>query len=352
MPVSPTPPPARPRRFPRRWRVVLLVVLVLVAAALARFVAQVRAFEARHATGPAWVFPSRVWSADVPLVPGARAPLAWLREELTARGYREGYTVRGPGQWAPTPEGAEIWLRGFAAVPGRQAAPERVRVRLAEGRIVAVRRFAGFGAAAPADTSRPPGLEPVLVATLADSNGVAREWVPLARVPRVLRDAVIASEDRRFRSHWGLDLKSNARALVANLRAGGVRQGASTITQQLARGLFLGSERSIGRKLAEMPLAVLLERVANKDRILEMYLNSVYFGRDEHGSFAGVGEASRRFFGVPVDSLGPAQAAMLVGVIPAPNLYSPLRRPDHALRRRSYELVATQLELLELSATR
>lgn len=251
-----------PRRFRRRWRVALVLLLVGAAALLARFVERVRAFEARHATGPAWAFPSRVWSADIPLVRGALAPVPWLRAELAARGYREAYVVRAPGQWAPTAEGAEIWLRGFAAVPGRAAAPERVRLRIEQGRIAAVRRLQDAGEPAAPRTGRslrargtarssradradaappPPAIEPLLIATLADSNNVAREFVPLARIPRVLQQAAIAAEDRRFRSHWGLDLKGNARALVANVRAGGVRQGASTITQQLARGLFSAS---------------------------------------------------------------------------------------------------------------
>jgi penicillin-binding protein 1B len=326
--------PRPPRRFPRRWRVVLGLALLVGVVLLVRFVAQVRAFESRHATGPAWAFPSRVWSTDIPLVKGALAPVGWLRAELALRGYRERYSVHGPGEWAPTLEGAEIWLRAFDAVPGRERASERVRLRISGGRITEVRRFAGAGRKPPARTSRPAAVEPMLVATIADSNGVAREYVPLARIPLVLRQAAIAAEDRRFRSHWGLDLKGNARALLANLRAGQVRQGASTITQQLVRGLFLGPERSFARKLSEMPLAILLERVLPKDRILEMYLNCAYFGRDEYGGIAGVAEASRRFFGEPVESLTTARAAMLVGVIPAPNLYSPVRRPDHALRRR------------------
>lgn len=340
-PSAHPPAPARsPRRFRRRWRVALGVLLVVAAALLARFVAQVRAFEARHATGPAWAFPSRVWSADIPLAPGTLAPLGWLRAQLAARGYRETYVVRAPGQWAPTPEGAEIWLRAFDAVPGREAASERVRLRLANGRVAGVRRAAGGPGGAPPDSARPPAIEPLLVATLADSHGVARAYAPLARIPRALQQAAIAAEDRRFRSHWGLDLKGNARALAANVRAGGVRQGASTITQQLARGLFLGAERSLSRKLAEAWLAVWLERVLPKDRILEMYLNSAYFGRDAYGGIAGVAEASWRFFGVSVESLSTAQAALLVGVIPAPNQYSPLRRPEQALRRRAAVLRA------------
>lgn len=331
--MSDTPPtgvPA-PAPAPRSRRRTFLVLAAVAAVFLALFVPlalRIRALAARHATGPAWSFPARVWSADLPLVAGTVMSEAHLAAELDARGYRRVATVRAGGEWSALAGGADIALRGTR--PGLAPAPRRVRVRIAGGRIASV---ADVGGAPPAGAGA-PALEPVLVAVMPDSNRVYREYVPLARIPRALQLAAIASEDRRFRSHWGLDLRGNARAIAANLRAGGVRQGASTITQQLARGLFLGNARNFGRKLNEMVLALALERTLSKDRILEMYLNSVYFGRDAAGGIAGVAEASRRFFGVPVDSLTLDQAALLVGVIPAPNLYSPFRRPENALRRR------------------
>ncbi len=313
----------------------LAVVVLIALAVFARFSVEVRALQSRRATGPAWSYPARVYSAGVPLVAGRALPIEYLREHLAARGYRQVGTARRPGEWAPTSSGAEIVLRGFTpADPEGRGGPERVRLRFSSGRLFAVTRLGSVPGYAAADTARAPRLEPMLLAVLPDSNRVFREWVPLARIPLSLQQAVVSSEDRRFRSHWGLDLKGNARAIAANVRAGSVRQGASTITQQLARGLWLGNQRTLGRKLTETFLAVGLELVLSKDEILEMYLNSVYFGRDEYGGIAGAAEASRRFFGVPVDSLSLEQSALLVGVIPAPNLYSPARRPDNAIRRR------------------
>jgi len=342
-PAATTAPVAPPSRARRGWRLrvaVLGALLLLALAFFIRFAFAVHALETRRATGPAWTFACRLYSADIVLAPGIALPQGYLADELDARGYHQ---VRGaprvPGEWASTGNGADVFLRGFPGVaPAGAYRPERVRIRIAGARVVSVQRVAGAsgrasrvprGAAPPA-----PRIEPMLLSVLPDSNRVYRDYVPLSRIPRSLQLAVIASEDRRFRSHWGLDLRSNARALAANLRAGGVRQGASTITQQLARGLFLGGQRTMGRKLNELAIAVGLELLLSKDKILEMYLNSVYFGRDEWGGIAGVAEASRRFFGVEVDALTLDQAATLVGVIPAPNLYSPLRRPDNALRRR------------------
>ncbi len=333
-PPNSAPPAPRPRR--RRW---LLLAAALVAVALALFIPlalRVHRLVARHATGPSWSFPSRIYSAGLPFVAGSILPDARLRDELAARDYQLVGTPRRPGQYAASGGAYEILLRGFTAAPDPEGhgGPERVRLRIANGRVGALQRLGGLPGHAPPDLAHAPRLEPLLVATVSDSNHVDREYVPLARIPLVLQQAVIASEDRRFRSHMGLDLRGNARAVAANVRAGGVRQGASTITQQLARGLFLGSKRTLGRKLNEMFLAVALERLLSKDKILELYLNSAYFGRDAAGGIAGVAEASRRFFGAPVDSLSLDQAALLVGVIPAPNLYSPVRRPDNALRRR------------------
>jgi penicillin-binding protein 1B len=336
-PPNPPAPPAGgvPRAVPahrrRRVWIVLGVAAALGLAGWGRFAAEVRALQARQATGPAWAFPSRVWSDAVVLSAGSVLPRARLEAHLALRGYRAvGARPPATGEWRGVPGGLEIGLRaGVPTGPGPAAAPERVRVILRDGRVARVQRAA-------ADTSLPPPrLEPMLLASIADSHRVARRWVPLTRVPRALRDAVVAAEDRRFRSHLGVDLRGNLRAMATNVRAGGVRQGASTITQQLARGLWLGPERTLSRKLGEMVLAAGLERVLSKDEILEMYLNLAYFGRDAWGGFAGVGEASERLFGMPVDSLDLPRAALLAGVIPAPNLFSPLRRPEAARRRRA-----------------
>ena len=325
----------------RPWRSAMLAGLVALAlAALAGFVRlaiELRSLRARHATGPSWSFPSRVYSDGVALVPGRACPASYLRAQLAARGYREVATATGPGEYHAVPDGFEILLRGFATAydPDGAGEPERVRLRLAGGRLVEVRRLGGLTPAAPPDTSRPARLEPVAVALLADEHRVLRTWVPLARIPRALREAVVASEDRRFRSHLGLDLRGNFRALVMNVQAGGVRQGGSTITQQLARGLFLGRERTWSRKLSEALIAVGLEALLSKDEILEMYLNSLYWGQNGSGGVAGVVEAARWYFDAPVESLDVARSALLAGLIPAPNAYSPFRDLRRALAQRN-----------------
>src|SRR5437867_9862508 len=161
-----------------------------------------------------------------------------------------------------------------------------------------------------------------------------RILVPLAQIPQSLRDAILATEDRRFYSHWGIDPIGVARALVQNYRRGRFVEGGSTITQQLTKVLFLTPDKSLERKLKEAVLALELERRYSKDRILEMYLNQVYFG---HGSY-GVEAAARTYFGQSVSELGVRESALIAGLPRAPSNYSPFDHGEAAKRRREVVL--------------
>jgi membrane peptidoglycan carboxypeptidase len=161
-----------------------------------------------------------------------------------------------------------------------------------------------------------------------------RILVPLAQIPQSLRDAILATEDRRFYSHWGIDPIGVARAVIQNYRRGRLVEGGSTITQQLTKVLFLTPDKSLERKLKEAVLALELERRYSKDRILEMYLNQVYFG---HGSY-GVEAAARTYFGKPVSELAVRESALIAGLPRAPSNYSPFDRGEAAKRRREVVL--------------
>lgn len=161
-----------------------------------------------------------------------------------------------------------------------------------------------------------------------------RIFVPLSRIPMKLRQAVIAAEDARFYEHGAVDLQGIARAAVRNLMAASVKEGGSTITQQLAKTLFLSHERTIGRKVKELQLASELEQRYSKDQILEMYLNAIYFG---HGAY-GVEAAARIYFSKSVTGLTLPEAALLAGLPRAPGRYSPLIDIKRAKARRQYVL--------------
>jgi len=185
-------------------------------------------------------------------------------------------------------------------------------------------------------------LQPVQGSRIYDDNDEPmtelhverRIFVPLAQIPPALRDAIIATEDRRFYSHWGVDPIGIARAVVQNYRRGRIVEGGSTITQQLAKVLFLTADKSLERKLKEAVLALELERRYSKDRILEMYLNQVYFG---HGAY-GVEAAARTYFGKSVSELTVREAALLAGLPRAPSSYSPFDHANAAKRRRELVL--------------
>src|SRR5262245_39116933 len=185
---------------------------------------------------------------------------------------------------------------------------------------------------------RPPqidivGLDGKPLATRGEMHGAN---VTLKELPPYLPRAFIAIEDRRFYSHYGIDPVALVRAVVANLLRRSVAQGGSTITQQLAKNLFLTQERTLWRKLQEAVLAIWLERKFSKTEILELYLNRVYFGAGAYG----VDAAAQRYFGKPAKQVKIAEAAMLAGLVKSPSRLAPSRNPDGAERRAQTVLMA------------
>jgi penicillin-binding protein 1A len=164
-----------------------------------------------------------------------------------------------------------------------------------------------------------------------------RDPVPLSRVPEHLKTALLTTEDRRFYEHSGFALKGILRAVIQNMRRGRFAQGASTLTQQLAKTLFLTPRKTLSRKLREAILAIQLERRYTKDEILTLYLNQIYFGSGAYG----VASAARVYFGKPVQDLTLAQCALIAGLPKGPSRYSPLINPELALKRR--EVVLRQM---------
>ena len=171
-----------------------------------------------------------------------------------------------------------------------------------------------------------------------------RELVPMDKVPKVLLDAIIAAEDANFYEHEGLDFQGILRALMKNIRAGGIVQGGSTITQQVVKSLLLTPERSIQRKIKEAILAYRLERSLSKEEILYLYLNQIYFG---HGAY-GVQVAAQNYFGHDVSEVDLAEAALLAGLPRAPSRYSPARKGNTELARERQEYVLEQMQGQEM----
>ncbi|MBI1179397.1 MAG: PBP1A family penicillin-binding protein [Alphaproteobacteria bacterium] len=171
-------------------------------------------------------------------------------------------------------------------------------------------------------------------AQIAAYGGVGGEWVPRSRMPDSLIKAVVATEDRRFYSHEGIDMLGVVRAIWVNITHGGVVQGGSTITQQLAKNLFLTPDRTLKRKVQEAMLAYELEQRLTKDELLEQYLNRVYLGSGAYG----VEAASRRYFAKGVEDLTLPESALIAGLLKAPSHYSPLNDPKVSAARTSQVL--------------
>jgi penicillin-binding protein 1A len=211
------------------------------------------------------------------------------------------------------------------------------------GTIALVAAVVWAGAHLPAIQSleipkRPPSIEIVGIdgSVLAERGEMAGANVALKDLPPYLPNAFIAIEDRRFYSHYGVDPVGIARAAVANLLHRGVSQGGSTLTQQLAKNLFLTQERTMQRKLQEVELALWLERKHSKNELLELYLNRVYFGSGAYG----VEAAAQRYFGKSARQVTLAEAAMLAGLVKSPSRLAPNRNPEGAEKRAQTVLAA------------
>ncbi|WP_455371712.1 transglycosylase domain-containing protein, partial [Petrachloros mirabilis] len=184
----------------------------------------------------------------------------------------------------------------------------------------------------------PVFLEPELISGFRGASRQVREWIPLDEIPSRLIDSVLAVEDRRFYSHIGVDPIAIGRAVWRNLTQGGVVQGGSTITQQLAKNLFYTPQRTFDRKLKEALAALVMEVKYRKREILESYLNEIYLGQAGFVAIYGVGEAAHRYFGKPVTELTIGEMAMIAGLIKGPNTYAPTKHRTLAQQRRDVVL--------------
>jgi penicillin-binding protein 1B len=312
------------------------IALFLAAAALGgvvgRDLAQLDRIVRARFDGTLFRVPSRVLSAPLILYPGLDYTLIDLRGTLERLGYREttGDALElGRFRWGER----ELRIHRRAFEHPSRAEPERlVSVTFAGGTIEGIRDL---------QAKREIGalfLEPEAVGAYYGPDREQRELVRLADVPKQMTDAVTAVEDQRFYTHPGLDFWRIGGALAANLRAGSVVQGGSTLTQQLVKNFFLTPDRSLARKLQEAAMALIVEARYDKSRILEAYLNEIYLGQRGATQVHGIGEAARFYFGKPVRDLSLAECATIAGLIQSPNRLSPHRSPELATARRDLVL--------------
>ncbi len=275
-----------------------------------------------------WDLPSRVYSDATPIVPGMSYPRALLEPKLNHVGYHESkMRVANPGEYRYVGDDLEIYLQNFE-YPDMEFRAMPVLVDFDGARVSAVRRL-DDGVA-----MRGVRIEPELITSIYNNEMEDRLPVALSAVPKVLTDAIIATEDKGFYSHEGISFRGIARAAWVDLRSKSLSTGGSTLTQQLVKNLYLNPERTWRRKVVEMLMAVLLEIRYDKKEILQAYLNEIYLGQNGAVQIAGVEQASQVYFGKHVTYLTLPEAATLAGIIRSPNVLSPLKYPERAKPRR------------------
>lgn len=308
-----------------------LVVMVLGSFGLVWLDAQVREkFE-----GKRWALPARVYARPLELYPGQQLAPETLKRELQGLGYR---FVRKAEQSGMVVWGAKkarnhqvrLHSRGFE-FPDSIEPPRDLLLNFTGNTLNSIRNRQG-------KVLPLIRLEPMLVGGIYPNNNEDRDLIRLPQAPEYLIQALVQVEDRDFFGHFGVSPKGIARAMWVNLKAGRFVQGGSTLTQQLIKNFYLTSERSLSRKLLELPMAVLLELRYSKDEILEAYLNEVYLGQSGKRAVHGFGLAAQYYFGLPIDELQLHQVALLAGLVKGPSYYDPRRNPERALKRRNLVL--------------
>ena len=275
--------------------------------------------------GPVWTVPGRVLSGPIEVWPGLTYAPTDLAADLSAAGYARVAKAEKPGDYQVTSDAVVVNAKA-ASGPGWDVKAGEVLVTFTEGR---VRSVTPQGRAT---------FAPAALATIRGPDNENRNPVALDRIPKHVRNAVLAMEDARFYDHPGLDAIGIARALWVDLTHQEMKQGGSSITQQVVKNLFLNHDRTAERKLREALLALALERRLGKDEILRLYLNEIYLGQVGGSSICGMDAAARAYFGKPVERVTLGEAATLAGIISAPNAYSPARYPDRAQERRDIAL--------------
>ncbi|HCH23442.1 MAG TPA: penicillin-binding protein 1B [Oceanospirillaceae bacterium] len=323
------------RKFSWPWRFIWQLLTVMAVCTLVLLIyldAQVR----DRFDGHRWALPAKVYARPLELYVGKQLAAGQLQYELQQLGYRAVQQVRQPGQYQLQGDQLAVYSRGFHFTDASETG-RLYNIRLQANRVLAMQSAEG-------QTQHLVRLEPQLIGGIYPAHNEDRELVQLSDLPNGFVQILLAVEDRAYYEHLGVSPSGIARAMFANIKAGKVVQGGSTLTQQLVKNFYLSDEQTLWRKLQEAPMAMLLNSHYSKDEILEVYLNEVFLGQQGKRAIHGFGLGSWYYFGQPLKELQLHQAAMLVGMIKGPSYYNPKRFPDRAKQRRDLVLsvLATQ----------
>ncbi len=283
----------------------------------------------RRMAGPIFSNAAKIYARPQTISVGDKMDAAQIAVQLRRAGYAQ------EGQGSDSPVGHfRVGSQSIQITPGPESfhASKSAVINFQDGKISTISEAGKQDVAAYE-------LEPQLVTALFEGQERSkREIITFNEIPKVMVDAVLAIEDRRFFQHGGVNFYRLMEAAAADLRAGRHGQGGSTITMQLSRGFFLSPEKTVKRKLVEMMIAFELEQKFSKQRIFEMYANQVYMGQRGSFTIAGFAEASHAYFNKDIKNLTLPEAALLAGIIQRPNYLSPYKNPKRALERRNLVL--------------
>ncbi len=304
----------------------LIKFSIVVSLLLAAYLAYLDATITSGFDNKQWQLPARVYARPLELYEGLLISASEFEQELTDLGYERTNSAR-PGSYMRQGNNFTMSTRGHRFWDGVES-PLRAKVSFSGRRLSQLRQIDNRSLALLR-------LEPMEIGAIYPQHNEDRIMVTINQAPPMLIAILLAVEDHRFYTHRGVSPVSIIRAAIQNFKSGAIVQGGSTITQQLVKNYYLTLEQSIGRKIKEALMALLLELHYDKEAILEAYINEVYLAQSDGHAIHGFGLASQHYFNKPLKELSVDQMALLVAVIRGPNYYNPWRHPERALARRN-----------------